>query len=102
MKPDILTVKGFMRGSDYTFDFLKSGPKAQQVLEVRAFYDSDEDRYYEHINDYVHDQLSKALPKKDFRYYQDNIFHSTLICDLCHKLGHTVNSCKMKTDTCVL
>lgn len=96
MKPDILTSKGLMKGSDYTFDFLKSGPKSTQVLEVRAFYDSDEDKYYEHINDYVHDQLSKHLPDRSFRYYNDDVFKNTLLCDLCHKLGHTVFTCKHK------
>lgn len=79
MKPDILSQKGFLKGSDYTFDFLKSGPKAMQVLEVRAFYDSDEDKYYEHINDYVHDQLAKHLPDRKFRYYTEDIFKGTLL-----------------------
>ena len=102
MKPDILGNSGFLKGIDYTFDFLKSGPKAQQVLEVRAFYDSDEDKYYEHINDYVHDQLIKHLPNKKYRYYTEDIFTSTLLCDLCHKLGHTMNTWKLKTDTWVL
>jgi hypothetical protein len=102
MKPDIMTARGFMKGTDYTYDFLKSGSKSTQVLEVRAFYDSDEDKYYEHINDYVHDQLSKNMPNRIYRYYNDDIFTGTLLCDLCHKLGHTVNNCKLKSDTCVL